>query len=89
MTSLTEIQEIEAYLQGKMQAEDQVVFEAKMLIDENLKDNVFWQKHTFELVQFYGRKNLRNRLETVHQQLFTKPQHKSFRQKVLQLFSKL
>lgn len=41
---------------------------------------------THAIVKQYGRKKLRIRLETVHQQLFTDPAKISFRDKILRMF---
>ena len=88
MTSLTETKEIEAYLSGKLNDGETVVFEAKLILDQTLKDKVSWQKKTYDLIRVFGRKKLKSELEIVHQQLFTEPKHQNFREKVFQLFSK-
>jgi hypothetical protein len=38
------------------------------------------------IVRHYGRKKLRARLETIHQQLFTDPAKVSFRERILRMF---
>lgn len=87
-TSLIETQQIEAHLQQQMQPADALVFEAKRLIDPDLDDKIAWQRRTYQLVQQYGRKQLRQEIESIHQKLFTADEHKSFAQKVLSLFKK-
>ena len=73
---------------NKATPQDALLFEAKMIINPKLKFKVMWQKQTLNLVQQYGRKTLRAEIEAVHQKLFTLPQHQSFRQRVMQLFTK-
>lgn len=41
---------------------------------------------THAVVKQYGRKKLRIRLESIHQQLFTDPGKLSFRQRILRMF---
>lgn len=38
------------------------------------------------IVRHYGRKKLRARLETIHQNLFTDPVKASFRERILRIF---
>ncbi|MEK6477268.1 hypothetical protein WJR50_07030 [Catalinimonas sp. 4WD22] len=87
-TSLNEIKAIEQHLLQEQQPEEALLFEARMMLDEGLKENVQWQQQAYQLVRAYGRKQLRAEIEAIHQQLFTQARHRSFRQKVLSLFAK-
>ncbi|WP_374949034.1 hypothetical protein [Mucilaginibacter sp.] len=85
-TSLLKIKEIDDHLQGQLPPQDAVLFEARLLLDAELADQLHWHKQTLAAANRYGRTNLRNLIENVHQQLFTQPAHSGFRQKILQLF---
>jgi hypothetical protein len=85
-TLLTEIQEIDEHVHGTAAPDDALLFEAKLLLDAELPLKVQWHKQTLGLVQQYGRKNLVSIIGDVHNQLFTLPQHQSFRQKIMGLF---
>ena len=85
-TSLNSTKQIDDHLHGQLPPQDAVLFEARLIIDAELADNLHWHKQTITLVNNYGRNNLRTVIENVHQQLFTQPAHLSFRQKILQLF---
>jgi hypothetical protein len=85
-TLLTEIQQIDEHVQGTAAPGEALLFEAKLLLDTELPLKVEWHKQTLGLVQQYGRKNLVSIIGNVHNQLFTLPQHQSFKQKILQLF---
>lgn len=87
-TSLNEIKSIEQHLLQEQQPEDALLFEAHLILDDELQENVQWQQQVYQLVRAYGRKQLRAEIESVHQQLFTQARHRSFRQKVLRLFTK-
>jgi len=68
--------------------EDGLVFDALLILDPGLANRVMWQKKAHTIVQQYSRKKLKAEIETVHQKLFNEPEHQSFRQGVLALFSK-
>jgi hypothetical protein len=85
---LIETEQIEAHLLRCSDTGEALVFEAKMLLDPELSEKVQWQQKTYNLVKLYGRDQLRQEIEVVHQKLFTHHQHKSFRQRIMSLFSK-
>ncbi|HTH81489.1 MAG TPA: hypothetical protein VL490_01055 [Mucilaginibacter sp.] len=88
MTSWSETKQIEAHLFGTADTGSALLFEARLLLDNDLGDKVMWQQKTYSVIQQYGRRQLRREIEDVHQQLFTKPEHLSFSQKIRLLFSK-
>ena len=86
-TSANETREIEAYLLGTHPAEA-VVMEARLLLDQDLREKTAWQQKTYGLIQAYGRKKLRSEIEAAHNELFTIEKHVSFRKKVMELFKR-
>lgn len=86
-TSLTEIQQIEAYLLHQTTPAERLLFEAKLMLQPGLTEDVQLQQETYRLVKQYGRKKIREEIEAVHRKLFSEPQHKSFREKIARLFS--
>lgn len=87
-TSWNELLLIEDYLLSDRKEADNVLLEARIILEPDLKDSVFWQEKTYRLIQQYGRQQLRKEIEQVHEKLFTAPEHYSFRQKIKQLFGK-
>jgi hypothetical protein len=87
-TSWNETQQIEAIVKGTADPGDSILFEAKLLLDNELSEKVVWQKKAYHLVKQYGRLKLKEEIETVHQHLFTGMQHLNFSQKIRQFFSK-
>lgn len=87
-TSWNELRLIEDYLSSDGRPEDKVLFEAQLILQPDLKDNVYWQQKTYDLVQEYGRQQLRSEIKKVHELLFSAPEHQSFRQKIRKLFRK-
>jgi hypothetical protein len=87
-TSLNNIKEMDDHVLGFHAPQDGLLFEAKMILNPELKLDVAWHKQTLTLVQQYGRKQLRADIEAVHNQLFTQPEHNSFRQTILRFFKR-
>ncbi|RYU91305.1 hypothetical protein EWM62_05030 [Mucilaginibacter terrigena] len=87
-TSLNNIKEIDDHVLGLATPQDGLLFEAKMILNPQLRADVFWHKQTLSLVQQYGRTQLRADIEAIHNQLFTQPEHRSFRQTILRFFKR-
>ncbi|HUP13667.1 MAG TPA: hypothetical protein VM187_15705, partial [Niastella sp.] len=63
------------------------VFEARLILQPALQENLLWQQKTYEIIKQYSRRRLKAEIEAVHQQLFTEPEHISFRKRILGIFS--
>jgi len=87
-TSLLETEQIESHLLRRAEPGDGLVFEARLLLDPELKDRVLWQQKTYNIIRQYGLDQLKQEIESVHQKLFNEARHYSFRQKIIRLFSK-
>lgn len=87
-TSLNELRLIEHHLLSDNKDGESFLFEAKMVLHPELKQQVYWQNKTYQMVRDYGRKQLKNEIENIHETLFNTDAHQSFRQKVMRLFSK-
>jgi hypothetical protein len=87
-TSLNEIKQIDDHVLKQFPPDEALLFEAKLIINPELKHEVMWHKQTLKLVQQYGRNNLRAEIDAVHQKLFGLPEHEGFRQKIMRLFRK-
>lgn len=85
-TSLNEIQQIENHLFNKLTNEEEVLFQVKLLLNDDLPENLRSQKKAYEVIQAYGRKQIMQELESAHRKLFSSPEHRSFRNKILNLF---
>jgi hypothetical protein len=87
-TSWNETQQIEAHIMGTAQTGDALLFEAKLMLDNDLADKVIWQQKAYHTIQQFGRRQLKKEIELIHHNLFTQPEHSSFSQKIRRLFSK-
>ena len=87
-TSWNETWQIDCHVSGTMETGNALVFEAKLLIDPELSEKVLWQRKTHSIIKQFGRRQLKNEIEAIHQKLFTSPEHRSFSQKIRRLFTK-
>jgi len=87
-TSLIETEQIEAHLLLLSSPGDALVFEAKLLLDDELNDKLQWQKSAYDKIKLYSRSQLTQEIEAVHKSLFSQARHKSFSEKIRQIFSK-
>jgi hypothetical protein len=85
-TSLNELRNIEAYVLKEMSPQEQVLFEARMLLQPELHKNVAFQKQTYNLIRNYSRNKLKAEIEAAHQQLFSQPKYNRFREYIASLF---
>ena len=85
-TSWNDTIQIEKYLGKSRSNGDALVFEARLILDPDLADKMHWQQKTYALIKNYGRQQLKQEIELVHQQLFTQKEHQSFGQKIKALF---
>ncbi|AWW31161.1 hypothetical protein DN752_14055 [Echinicola strongylocentroti] len=62
--------------------------EAKMQLDPSLTHKIHCQKSAYQLVHDYGRGKLREEIRKVEFELFETPQHKGFRNRILNFFKR-
>lgn len=87
-TSWNELLLIEDYLLSDRKGADKILLEARMVLQPDLKERIFWQEKTHQQIQQFGRLQLRKEIDQVHEKLFIAPEHRTFRQKIMQLFDK-
>lgn len=84
---MNEIRQIDDYLFKYAGEADTLLFEARLILQPELREKLHWQQKVYELVGQYGRRQLKAEIEAVHQQLFNAPEHRSFAQKIRAFFS--
>ncbi|QIH34328.1 MULTISPECIES: hypothetical protein [Sphingobacterium] len=89
MTSWNETKQIETHLLGTANPGEALLFDAHLLLDNELADKVIAQQKAYEIVKQFGRKQLKQEIEAIQQILFTQPQHIRFSQKIRRLFKKI
>ncbi len=79
---------IDDFLSGRLKAEEAVLFEARLLLEETLRDNLAWQQQTYGLIKNYGRNRLKKEIQAAERKLFEHSRYESFRQRIAAIFSK-
>jgi len=87
-TSLNNIKTIEDHLFGYHAPGDALVFEARMILNSGLRDEVQQQQNTYDVIREYSRKRLKAEIAAVQTKLTHEPQHLGFMQKIINLFKK-
>jgi hypothetical protein len=87
-TSLNKIEMIEEFVLGNVEPERRVVFEATLVVDSLLSEEVTLQQETYHVITAYNRAKLKNELEIIHHQLMHDPSKKTFREYILSIFHK-
>lgn len=85
-TSYSDIQETEKYLHGDLSPQAALLFEAKLLLNEDLRMNTSLQRIVYRLVTLYHRGKLRSEVEAIHQRYMKDPDNRSYVDSVLKLF---
>ena len=84
--SLRDIQLLEAYLLGKLPAEEREAVRQRLLLEPELYAQLQHQKRSHRLIRLSGRRRLKRELESIHAELFSTKTNRSWRDKILQLF---
>lgn len=85
-TSLNNIKAIDEYLSGSLVPAEALLFEAKLLLNDDLADDVLHQQNTHAIIRQYGRQSIRAEIKAVQQILSVAPQHRGFMQRMGNLF---
>ncbi|MBK0380642.1 hypothetical protein [Mucilaginibacter segetis] len=85
-TSLNNIKIIDDYLSGCMPHGDALLFEAKMLLNNDLSKDVAVQGVTNKIIRQYGRQCLKAEIIAVQAKLAAEPKHKAYIQRIAKLF---
>jgi hypothetical protein len=85
-TSLNNIRLIDSHLFNRNTTGDALVFDALLILNPELNEQIEWQKKTHNMIQQCSRKKLKAEIESVHQKLFNTSEHISFRHRILNLF---
>ncbi len=87
-TSLNKIKETEEYLFKKSAANERLLFEAELILNPELQQSLIWQKKTYELIDLYGKAEIKTELNRVHQEFFSDKKYQSYCLKILSFFNR-
>ena len=77
---------IENYLSGHLTAREQASIAAILQQDPDFRQTVEAQKQTYDVIRYFGRKELKKELKRVDRRLFHHPDKITFQQKVRKIF---
>jgi hypothetical protein len=85
-TSLSELVEIDRFIDDEMETGERFLFESRQQLDTELRVSVTVQKQVRRLVTLQGKSKLRESLDELHRVYFTDTAHLIFREKILSYF---
>jgi hypothetical protein len=85
-TSLNNIKAIDDYLLGYMSPGYALLFEARMILNSDLVNDIAYQRLTHDTIIQYGRKNIRAEIAAVQKKLAAAPEHRGYIQRIADLF---
>jgi len=83
---LNEIQRIEKYLTRQLPNVDRIVFEAELLINDQLRTDVEMQQYVYDMIHLNGQMKLRNEIKAVHDKLFSADLFSDFRKEIYAIY---
>lgn len=87
-TSLNNIKAIDNYLLGGMAPGDKLLFEANILLNSDLVNDVGHQQNTYAVIRQYSRQKIKDEIAAVQKILAVEPQHQGFMRRIANLFKK-
>ncbi|PWS26132.1 hypothetical protein DHW03_15155 [Pedobacter yonginense] len=87
-TSLNELIIIEQFLLSNPGEAEKILMQARVILQPELDESIYWQEKSYELVNVYGREKLRKEIQQIHQQLFSYKRHRNFRNWIMRIFTK-
>ena len=87
-TSLNKIKLIDDYLSDNMPVADSLLFEANILLNAELADDVALQKQIHKVIRVYGRQSIKAEIAAARYKLNTEAKYGSFMQRIADLFKK-
>lgn len=85
-TLLNDTKLIEGYITNTLKVDERLVFEARLILEPWLRYNIMIQKKLHHLVKHYGRRKLKNQLESIHHRLFNDPSRIEFQKRIFKMF---
>lgn len=84
--SLRDIQLLEAYLQGQLEAAEREEVRQRLLLEPDLYAQLRQQKRTYRLIRLSGRRRLKRELEEIHREFFHTKTNLNWRERILNYF---
>jgi hypothetical protein len=87
-TSFPDLIKTEKYLHDELDAQETLLFEARLLVSKEWRANTYFHRMVHRLVQIYHRRKIKSEVETVHDRLFENPANASFGRQIMSLFKR-
>ncbi len=85
-TSLNNIKTIDDYISGSMHPGDAMVFQANMLLNSDLKNEVMDMQIAHTIIRHYSRQSIKSEITAVHNAILNAPHLHLLMKRVANLF---
>ena len=85
-TSISDVIQAEKFILDELAADERVLFEARLIVDSDLRVNTFYHRLVHRLVAFSHRRKIKREIEAAHERLFQDPNNLHFKESVLKHF---
>lgn len=85
-TSLNNTKAIDDYLSGSMAPGDALLFQANMILNNDLITDVEYQQHTYAVIRHYGRQKIKQEIAAVQEIMTHSPKYRGFRERIGRIF---
>jgi len=81
--SLLDMEEIDRYLFNQLSVQERALFEARIILESELRANMHFQRQTHALIRWFSRLQKKERLQSLHKRLM---KDKKFEQQISTIF---
>lgn len=85
-TSISDVIQTEKFILDELPADERVLFEARLIVESDLRFNILYHRLVHRLVAFNHRRKIKLELENIHERLFQDPNKLHFKESVLKHF---
>jgi hypothetical protein len=83
---LNNIRLIEQYLYNTLAPGERLAFKARLLLSPSLRMDFYFQKKAYYIIKMYHREKIKEKMESLHRQIFSNPDNALFQRNIYQLF---
>ena len=85
-TSISDVIQTEKFILRELPAHGRVLFEARLIVESDLRFNTLYHRLLHRLVAFSHRRKIKREIESIHERLFQDPNKLHFKELVLKHF---
>ncbi|WP_307532257.1 hypothetical protein [Pedobacter sp. W3I1] len=85
---MNNIKAIEDYCFGRLATDDALIFEANVLLNKNLAEDVAQERIAYAIIKQYSQKKIKAEILAAQEKLAALPEHQGFIKRIANLFKR-